>query len=279
MNINSREFNGIFQARSHTSANRLLWLLFNAISLSVIACGVWVIQTDLFDISHETRLKYFEIALVCSLFLVGPAIVFVIGLTKIFKKPGIYFQGVRITSKGIEIGRFSLQVNPESPKEIWNNKIISDDMVSEWKQIKRCDCNALKILIVLSKRYKLTKQLMLERVVFSSMDTYIFQMYGNDSSGLHWNDIYAISHGSLHLLGNFEGIYPSDLSFFRERTAAIISKWKYSFVLSCSLKTIPSLANLDRVLAFGVLGGVNTMNEKTITNEGYQEKIFDSRKK
>jgi hypothetical protein len=238
-----------------------------------------VIQTDLFDISNETRLKYFEIAIVCSLFLVGPAIVFVIGLTKIFKKPGIYFQGVRVTNNDIEIGKFSLHVKPVSPKEIWKNKIISDDMVSEWKRIKRCDCNAVKILIVLSKRYKLAKQFVLERVVFSSMDTCLFQMYGHDSSGLYWNDICAISHGSLHLLGNFEGIYPCDLSSFRERTATIISKWKYSFVLSCSLKTIPSLANLDRVLAFGVLGGVNIMNEKTIANEGYQEKIFDSREK
>jgi hypothetical protein len=276
MQINTQELQGVFQPRCQTSANRLLGLLFVAISLLIIAYGGWAIAIDLFDPSQNAEWKYLEIILACVLFFVVPAVLLFIGLIKTLKKPGAYFRGVRIAEEGIEFGIFSIDVKAVTPNEIWDNKVIAEDTVGEWKPIKRCDCNAVSILITLSRRHKLAKQHMLERVEFSSRGACLFQIFGHDSSGLHWNDICAISQGSLYLLGNHEGTYPSDLSSFRERTANIISRWKHSCALSCTLKTISSPANLDRVLAFGVLGGVSAMNEKTVNSCEYQDKIFDS---
>ena len=276
MQINTRELNGIFQVECHTLCRRLLWIIFASISLSIIAFGVWAVKVNLFDLSQNAGLKYFEIVFVIFLFFVVPIVTFIVGLVKSFKKAGMYFVGVRVADKDIEIGRFFLNVNPVSPKKIWDNETIVDDRLGEWKQIRSCNNNSINILIVLNKRYESSQQYLFERVIFSSRNECLFQMFGHDRSGIHWNDIFALSQGSLHLLGNDDGIRPDDLLSFRERTANIISKWKLSFALTCSLKIIPSLANLDNVLAFGVLGGANPQRDKSIDNCEHEEKIYDS---
>lgn len=270
------DLNGIFQIDCHSSSSRFMWMSFIPFLLSIVAFGIWAVKVDLFDFSKDIPSDYFKIALASLFFLVGPTVIFIIGLIKIIKKPGIYFKGVRITNIGIEIGTFALDVNSASFKETWENKFIADDMLGEWKQKKLFSNKAINILIVLRKKYELSEGYLLERVVFSSRDECLFQMFGHNSAGTRWNNLVALSQGSFHLLGNDDGIYPDDLLSFREQTADIVSRWKSSFVLSCTLKMMPSLVNLDEVFAFGVLGGINVKGTRSIDDREYQEIIFDN---
>lgn len=275
MQINVRELNGIFQIDYHTSTIRFLWMTFVSISLSIIAFGVWTAKTDLFNFSQDVASKYFEIALAIFSLLVVPAVVLIIGLIKIIKKPGITFTGVRVAIKGLEIGTLTIDGNSVSPKIIWENNCIANDVFGEWKQKKIFNDMAINILIVLRKRHKQSKHLFLERVVFSSRNERLFKMFGYNSLGARWNDLVAISQGSFSLIGNDDGIYPVELSSFRKQTTDIVSSWKPSFGLSCTLKTIPSLENLENVFAFGVLGGIATTGAKSNDKESI-ENIYDN---
>lgn len=274
MQINIRELNGIFQIQCHTSFIRFLWMTFVSISFSVTAFGIWAARCDLFNFSQDVTSKYFEIALAIFFLLIVPAIIIIIGLIKIIKKPGIFIKGVRVAKNGVEIGILTLDVNSVSPKKIWEKKCIANDVFGEWKQKKIFNNMATNILIVLRKRHEQSNRLFLERVVFSSRNERLFQVLGYDSLGARWNDLVAISQGSFSLIGNDVGIYPVDLSSFRKQTADIVSSWKPSFGLSCTLKTIPSMTNLDNVLAFGVLGGIGTA--KSTNEKETLENIFDN---
>lgn len=274
MQINIQEINGIFKVKNHTSFIRFVWIILVSISLSIVAYGVFAVKANIFDFSQDVRLKYFEIGLAALLILVAPAYIFFVGFIKIIKKPGIYFTGVMVADN-LEIGTFSLNANPVSTEKYLENQFIVKDMV-EWKQKKLFKNNTINILIVISERYELSKQFLLEQVVFSSKEQCLIKMFGHDSSGIHWNNIVALSQGSLYLLGNDDGIYPDDLFSFRKQIANIISKWKHPFVLSCTLKTIPNLANIESVLAFGVLGGINATDSKSVKDREFQEIIFAS---
>ena len=276
MQLHNRELNGIFQAECHTSANRLLWIVLVAMSLCVIAYGAWAIESNIFELSQETRLRYFEIVLQSLLFFILPVVILAVGLIKIVKKPGMYLIGARIAEKKVEIGRFFLDIDPVPAKKIWDNERVGGDWFGEWKQIKQINTDNIKIYLVVSNRYESSKHFFLNQVVLSSRDNCLYKMDGHDSSGTHRHDMYAISQGSLHLLGSDDGICPDELLSFRERTASIISGWKHSLVLSCTLKIVPSLANFDSMLAFGVLGGVKTSKETSINSREYQVKICDS---
>lgn len=275
MQINIRELNGIFQIDCHTSTIRFLWMTVVSISLSIIAFGIWAAKVDLFNFSQDVASKYFEIALAIFSLLVVPAVVLIIGLIKIIRKPGITFTGVRVVIKGLEIGTLTIDGNSVSPKKILENICITNEVFGEWKQRKMFNNMAINILIVLRKRHEQSKHLFLERVVFSSRNKRLFQMFGYDSLGARWNDLVAISQGSFSLIGNDDGVYPVELSSFRKQTADIVSSWKPSFGLSCTLKTIPSLENLGNVMAFGLLGGIVTTGAKRNEKESI-EKIYDN---
>lgn len=249
-------------------------MAFVAISLSIVAFGIWAAQVDFFNVAQDVPSKYFEIALAIFFLFIVPAVIFLIGLIKIVKKPGCYFTGVRVTSKGVEIG--TLDMNPVSAKKIWENQFTANDVLGEWKQKKIINNQAMSILIILREKRELAKRFLLERVVFSSEEKCLLQLFGHNSTGTRWNNLVALSQGSLYLLGNDNGIYPDDLLLFREQTADIVSRWKPSFVLTCTLKTIPSLVNLDNVYAFGVLGGISPPGAGSIHDPESQEKIFDS---
>jgi hypothetical protein len=274
--MNARELDGIFQIEHNTSFVRLLWIVLASISLSIFTYGVLAVGTNLSDFSQDVRFECLEIVLMIVLLLIMPAVIFIIGLIKIVKKTGIYLAGVRVANKGIEIGTFTLDANLWPPKKLWENSFIIDDTLGEWKQTIRFDNNTINILIVLRKINELPVRFLLERIIVSSRGKCLFQMLGQNSTGTQWNNICALVQGSLHLLGTDDGIYPCELSSFRERTANIVSKWKPSFVLSCTMKTIPRLANLDNVLAFGGLGGIGTTGVTNSDDKESQEIIFDN---
>lgn len=276
MPLNVRDLNGIFKVEYHNASIRFIWLVSVITSFFAIVFGGWAAKVDLFNFSQHFSSKYFEIALAILFLGVLPAFIFIIGLIKLGENPGMILKGIRIVDNGVEIGVFTLDVNFISTQEIWENRSIANDKFGEWKQNRKINNKAINILIVLRKLQELPNRLLLERIILSSREECLFELFGHNSSGTSRNDIVALSQGTISLIGNDDGIFPDDPVSFREQTADIVSRWKPRFALSCTLKTLPGLANIESVLAFGVLGGISATGSKSASDNVYIEKIFDN---
>jgi hypothetical protein len=246
------------------------------ISLFIVAYGGWTIKANLIVLSQNVILKYFELALVLLVFFVIPSFSIIFGFKRICTKRRVYLRGVRIVNDGIEIGTLTLDDSPVSTKKILAIENTDHDVSGEWKPKRKFSINAVNILIVVWKRQELPIRLFLERIVFSSRGHLLFQIFGNDIYLTQQNTLIFLSQGSKFSLGNIDGIYPDDILSFRKKFTNIVSGWKYSFALSCTLKTIPGLSSTDSVLAVGVLEGFNTTSTGNINDRAYQETFFDS---
>lgn len=275
MKISLRNFNGFFQVEYHTRLVRLLWMMSIPISLSIITFVTSPIVVEFFDPSQSLESQFDEKVLVILFILVLPVLCLTIGTAKIVRKPGVYLYGIRFSDTSIEIGTLTLDVNSGMSRNIMKNSNVDNLLEGNWEQKRTIRHEDVNFLIALRSGREPSSGIFFERFVVTSGDDTLYQMTGNNSLENSYKDLVAISNGSFQLLANYNGIPPDQLLQILGLAADIISTCRRSPPPSCTLKIAPSLANHGNVLAFGVLGGLNTVGVNSPGDKGNLENIFD----
>jgi hypothetical protein len=276
MKTTLQNFNGLFHVDSHKPSTRFLWILSVLLFLSVIIFGIWGIVVDFFDLHQNLEPQFAEIALVIFFTLVLPALGFIVGLVKIQQKLGIYLRGIRVTNKDLEIGTLTLDLDSAGTGTIWERFKSDNIVVGNWKQQKSINNEALDIEIVLRTAPDATNLFFFERFVFLSRKEILYQLIGKNSNEILWNDLVALSNGSVQLLEDTNGIASNSLFHFLEQLADIISICRPSHPPSCTLKIVTSPTSLGNVLATGMLGGAIISERKNyFSDKNTLENIFD----
>ena len=275
MKISLRNFNGFFQVDYHTRFVRLLWMLSIPISLSIITFGIWAIVAEFFNSSQSIESQFNGKVLVILFMLVFPVLVIIIGTAKILRKPGVYLCGIRVSNTGIEIGTLTLDVNSGMFRDICENRNADNLIEGNWKQKRTIRNKAVNFVIALRTGCDPLSGIFFERFVVTSGNEHVYQMIGNNSPENRCKDLVAVSNGSFQLLANYNGIPPDQLLKLLGIAADIISTWGPSPLPSCTLRIAPGLANGGSVLAYGVLGGVNTAGVSSPGDKEPLENIFD----
>ena len=259
MKKNLQNFSGLFQINPHTRSKKFLWMLSIPVSFSIITFGIWVIVVGFFDSSQSLEPQFFETALIVLFTLVLPVLGLFISLTQIHKKPGVYLRGIRVTKSGIEVGTLVVDLDSLEYRHIREKTNPENTIEGNWIQEKAINNEeAIDILIVLNTGCDAMRLISFERFVISSRQRILYQLIGKNSTETICNDLVAISNGSIRLLGNTTRIPTNHLFQFLGLVADVISTCRALKPPSCTLQLVPSLANLGNVLAFGMLGGINT---------------------
>lgn len=230
-------------------------MLLIPICLALMTFGISVVFVDFLDPTSGLELTFFATASVV-LFAVGlPAVGLIIGFAKIRRKPGIYLRGIRVTDSGIEVGTLTIDPGLAGSAKIWERTDSNTLLDGNWTPGKRIENEGIDILIVLRRGCENTRLLVFERFVVTSRKAILYQLIGKNKTETLWHDLVVLANGSFRFLGDSQGVPPHHLFPLLELAADVISTCRPSNPPSCTLKIASSSANLNNVLAFGMLGG------------------------
>lgn len=275
MKMSLQNFNGFFQVEYHTRLVWLVWILSLPLSILFLSFGIWAIVVDFFHSTSSSVTQYNEKILIVLCILTMPVPALVVGITKALRKPGIYLRGVRILSTGIEIGTLILDVHSQSSRKMWENNKVVSIVKGNWKDKRKICQKNVNFLVALQLGFDSARTIFLERFVVTSKDKPLYQIIGNNSSGIRYKDFVVVSNGSFQLLVNNNGIPPDQLVQRLDLVTSIISNCKPFYSPSYTLKIRPDLARNISELAYGMIGGFNTVDYNFSDDLSFLNNVID----
>jgi hypothetical protein len=263
MTTSQQDFKGLFWVDLHTRSRRFLWVLSTLFCSSVVIFGIWALVVNFYGLDHNTKFRFLAIALVLVLTVFLPACAVIIGGVKIRQKPGMYLRGIRIKNTNLEVGTLTLHVDSGKPGTAWQDSKFDNIVMDDWQQERTISNDTLELLFVLRIREDVTNLVFFEKLVVISKGKIVYQLFGKMGIEIIWNDIIIVSNGSIQSFDDTEGIPADHLIQALEMLSNIFSGCRQNPIRSRTLKIVSSPADLDNVLATGILGGAITTGRKS----------------
>jgi hypothetical protein len=240
-----------------------LWVLSTLFCSSVVIFGIWALVVNLYDLDHNTKIRFLTIALAMILTVFLPAFAVIVGVIKIRQKPGTYLRGIRIKNTNLEVGTLTLHVDSSKSDTAWQGLKIDNSAKDDWQQERTISNDALELLFVLRIRNDVPNLVFFEKFIVISEGKILYQLFGKMGIEIVWNDIAIVSNGSIQSFDDTEGITTTHLIQALEMLANIFSSCKENLIRSCTLKVVSNSAGQENALATGILGGEITRGWKS----------------
>lgn len=257
MNTASTNFSGFFTIDSQTRATRIAWLVSIPVCLGVLSLGVYKALDFIHNRGKGQAPDGMEILLFILFFLLLPAGYALVGLMKMFQRPGVYFRGIRTTDSGFEAGSLTIDLGSIEPQNTWQHSCSGKILAGKWQSEKVVTGEHLSVVIFVKEDRNSKQHYFFERLVIVSQDSVLYQFTGAKSiAESNCNDIVVMLDGSFQLLGGLGAVPCQSLLEPLERAADVLSAAFPSKPPACTLNFVAKTVSLDKVMLFGFVGGL-----------------------
>lgn len=262
--------NGFFTIDSQTKLSRIAWAFGLIISIVVFIIGVYGLRQGAEGVIFD------------MFFLLIPFILFLAGLFKIFQKPGIYFNGVRITDSGFEYGILTVDLSSVDPKKSWKKTYSGEIITGNWKPTKNIINEYLRVIIFLKESSTRPKHYFFEKFIIASKANVLYKLTNAMSSREESkNNLVTVLSGHFKILGGRGGLIPYN-NFIQslKRIEDVLSTNEPIKPPSCTLNLVAKTTSCQLPLNFGLAGALIKQGLDLKSKNKFEEicnkgKLFD----
>jgi len=278
MNMNEPgQLSGFFTIEVQKPSRKVAWLFGLLVGLGISYMGIGGLINLL---NGQTQyFGSFEILLLILFLFFGPLIV-LRGLILIFKKSGVYLDGLRMTESGFETGSMTVKRNSIEPKNQWEKSYAGKIQSMNWRIKKSLVGDPLNLIVFLKESRNTSNQLFFERFTVASDKRVLFQLRGNKGANeQNSNNLIAVKNGEFQLLGgrsevDYHTIIPS-----LRRISCVLSTFGSGKKVTCTLDIVAKTVDMTPLgLGLGAIGALIGSAADASEKKNLRKRLQDGRK-